>query len=338
MDDDGNHLFSFEDEPWSNSRSHPYDRRILNTIKKLIAGLPCMISYQGHVVLNWKRPRIVKWLEDSPVHEDECKAFLFAKVKKLPKILLWLQEQVTESQATGTSKQQGTVPYLCVIMRLADEHEVGITKLVENFQNRPSLSTSTILPRCFLKHLYFPIRRSSTRWATTTGAFAAMQKKDGWTLTSDEFIGRGLCLCTIGVRQHQSIPNFDSWIWWIWFGVHRTLHQIPLNLQKLNPKINWLCALRNFDSLISKTKKKLTRQALRDPKKLMSLFNRRSQEEKNEDIQTWRYAFGIQTAILGWQVRTNVSTPARAQIQVLVNWHRSEHDFRWNDFDEPDFC
>ena len=64
----------------------------------------------------------MKWLEDNPVREDECKVFLFAEVKKLRNILLRLQEQATESQATGTSKWRGTVPYLRVIMCLTDDH------------------------------------------------------------------------------------------------------------------------------------------------------------------------------------------------------------------------
>jgi hypothetical protein len=70
---------------------------------------------------NWKRPRIIKWLQDNPVREGDCKAF-FSEIEKLRNILLQLQEQATELALAVTSKWQGTVPYLRVIMCLTDDH------------------------------------------------------------------------------------------------------------------------------------------------------------------------------------------------------------------------
>lgn len=64
----------------------------------------------------------MKWLQDNPVREVDCKAFLFAEVKKLRDILLRLQEQATESAPTRTSKWQGTVPYLRITTCLTKDH------------------------------------------------------------------------------------------------------------------------------------------------------------------------------------------------------------------------
>ncbi len=122
VDDDGTHLFSIDNEPWSKlpkASMRPQNLEYLQEINRRaalydIVPWPCPS--------NWKRPRILKWLQDNPVCKGNCKAFLFAEVKKLQNILLRLQEQATELTPTGASKWQRTVPYLCVIMCLTDYH------------------------------------------------------------------------------------------------------------------------------------------------------------------------------------------------------------------------
>ena len=70
---------------------------------------------------NWKRPRIMEWLESNPVREDDCKAFIAAEVGRLRVTLERLQQQACESAPAGAGKWQGNVPYLRVILCLTDD-------------------------------------------------------------------------------------------------------------------------------------------------------------------------------------------------------------------------
>ena len=70
---------------------------------------------------NWKRPRIMEWLESNPVREDDCKAFIAAEVGRLRVTLEQLQQQACESAPAGGGKWRGNVPYLCVILCLTDD-------------------------------------------------------------------------------------------------------------------------------------------------------------------------------------------------------------------------
>jgi hypothetical protein len=121
MNDDGTNLFSFANKPWS---KHPKASMRPQNLEYLLEINRRPVLYDiipRPRPSNWKRPRIMMWLQDNPVCEGNCKALLFAKDKKLQNILLRLQEQATESAPIGASKWQCPILYLRVITCLTDD-------------------------------------------------------------------------------------------------------------------------------------------------------------------------------------------------------------------------
>jgi hypothetical protein len=116
-------LLSLDNEPWSRlpkSSFRPKNTDFVKEIERranLYNVLP--VPRPG----NWKRPQIIHWLEQNPVHEKSCIEFLVSEVAKLKDILVRLQQQETDLSTTGGggAKWRGTVPYLRVIMCLTDD-------------------------------------------------------------------------------------------------------------------------------------------------------------------------------------------------------------------------
>jgi hypothetical protein len=105
---DGTQLFSFDNEPWSKLPKASMQPQNLEYLREINRRAELYDIVPRPRPPNWKRLRIMKWLQDNPVCEVDSKAFLFAEVKKLRDILLRLQEQATESAPTRTSKWRGT--------------------------------------------------------------------------------------------------------------------------------------------------------------------------------------------------------------------------------------
>ena len=123
LDNNGNHLFSFNNEPWSElpkTTMRPLNNEYLEEINRRAALFN--IIPRPHAD-NWKRSRIMQcWLHDNPVRESDCKAFLVAEVTKLRDTLDRMNKQAAESAELGTANWRGSIPYLRVIMSLTDDN------------------------------------------------------------------------------------------------------------------------------------------------------------------------------------------------------------------------
>ena len=78
IDDDGTCLLSFENEPWSKLPKAAMGPKNLDYLRKANRRAILYDIVPRPRPSNWKRPRIIKWLQDNPVRKGDCKAFLFA--------------------------------------------------------------------------------------------------------------------------------------------------------------------------------------------------------------------------------------------------------------------
>lgn len=84
--DDGTQLFSFDNEPWSKLPKASMRPQNLEYLREINRRAELYDIVPRPRPSNWRRPRIMKWLQDNPVRDVDCKAFLFAEVKKLRNI------------------------------------------------------------------------------------------------------------------------------------------------------------------------------------------------------------------------------------------------------------
>jgi hypothetical protein len=122
LDNNGNHLFSFANEPWSELPKtviRPLKHEYLEEIYRRAALFNIVPRPRAN---NWKRPRIMQWLYDNPVRESDCKAFLVAEVTKLRDTLDRMNKQAAESAEIGTANWRRSIPHLHVSMCLTDDN------------------------------------------------------------------------------------------------------------------------------------------------------------------------------------------------------------------------
>jgi hypothetical protein len=116
-------LLSLENKPWSRLPKSSFWPKNTDFVKEIERRTNLYNVLPMPRPSNWKRPQVIHWLEQTWVSKKSCVEFLVSEVAKLKDILARLHQQETDlsTGGGGGAKKQGTVPYLCVIMCLAND-------------------------------------------------------------------------------------------------------------------------------------------------------------------------------------------------------------------------
>jgi hypothetical protein len=126
-------LFSFDRDPWSilpkNSLVRPQNNDYVNEIRRRAD-----LFHINPVprAKNWTRAQIMEWLERNPVRDAVDIEFLKGKVLRLEDVLRRSTQERSEAHlhvklrghggSGGRGHWQGSVPYLCIIICLAQDN------------------------------------------------------------------------------------------------------------------------------------------------------------------------------------------------------------------------